>query len=159
MNLCTPSFLFMPVTKPKVNVRHHQQFKSPASRYKKTHTKEHTTWKQKLFNNWVFYYFFKYKWSRITTYCRTKQKWLKGYTHLSHKGRRPSIKVIRNAVAICSTFGKGLKKTKCPAVRKFSGISAKSLFLIVWKYSIFIRITKRSGKQECLWAIVFWGIE
>ena len=36
------------------------------------------------------------------------------------------------AVAICSAAGKGLKKNyKCPAVRKVSRISAKSLFLVL----------------------------
>ena len=35
-------------------------------------------------------------------------------------------------MAICSAAGKGLKKNyKCPAVRKFSRISAKSLFLVL----------------------------
>ena len=35
-------------------------------------------------------------------------------------------------MAICSVAGKGLKKNyKCPAVREFSRIPAKSLFLVL----------------------------
>ena len=42
-------------------------------------------------------------------------------------------------MAICSVAGKGLKKTyKCPAVSKFSRISAKSLFLVLSIPSSFI---------------------
>ena len=53
-------------------------------------------------------------------------------------------------MAICSVAGKGLKKTyKCPAVSKFSRISAKSLFLVLSIPSSF-SINKRSGKQEWL---------
>ena len=46
--------------------------------------------------------------------------------------------LISIAVAICPEAGKGLKKTKCPAVRIILEFCSKSLFLIVWKYSIFI---------------------
>ena len=44
-----------------------------------------------------------------------------------------SYNIIKNAVAICPASRKGLKKTKHLAFRlkKFSRISAKSLFLIV----------------------------
>ena len=39
--------------------------------------------------------------------------------------------LISIAVAICPEAGKGLKKTKCPAVRIILEFCSKSLFLIV----------------------------
>ena len=39
--------------------------------------------------------------------------------------------LVKIIVAMCPAAGKGLRKSKCPAVRKVSGISAKPLFLII----------------------------
>ena len=67
-----------------------------------------------------------------------------------------------NAVAIYKAIARGLKKTKCPAVRTFSRISAKTLFLIVWKYSIFIenyQTIRKTRMASQLSGCGFLGIE
>ena len=67
-----------------------------------------------------------------------------------------------NAVSICKAVGKGPKKTKCQAVRTFSRISAKTLFLIVWKYSIFVenyQTIRKTRMASQLSGCGFLGIE
>ena len=67
-----------------------------------------------------------------------------------------------NAVSACKAVGKGPKKTKCQAVRTFSRISAKTLFLIVWKYSIFVenyQTIRKTRMASQLSGCGFLGIE
>jgi len=54
------------------------------------------------------------------------------FVRILHRQRASKINCrildFSNAVAICKAVGKGLKKTKCPAVRTFSRISWKNPF-------------------------------
>ena len=88
------------------------------------------------------------------------------FVRILHRQRASKINCrfldFSNAVAICKAVGKGLKKTKCPAARTFSRISAKTLFSILWKYSIFIenyQTIRKTGMASQLSGCGLLGIE